>query len=421
MTALHCQGGQQRPVVGLDVRALGGQRTSHRVRGTGRYVQELKRYFSTNSGTLPFELSFLEEADFALPGLVKNAVRYLPAGKRTFESQVLAPLFAKRERMRALSLLHFPIHLDAPAWSPRRRVVTVLDLIPLIFDDLYRKPQLSLRFRFARWLEFQAARSADRIITISENSARDIEHLLRIPRERIRVTPLGVSNAFFKDFSPDECFRIRAKYRLPHEARLVLYVGGIDQRKNISGLFEIFRQVCERSLEGRRPLPLLVISGELSSESEYPALKSLLEGFAYREHVRLVGYVEDSDLAVLYHSAAVFLFPSLYEGFGLPPLEALAAGCPVVSSNASCMPEVLGSAATLFDPGHGHEFAASEVYRLLDSCFHVHDRREAGRRHAKLFSWEKTGEATVAAYQEALILPSQHTSFEEETQACVHS
>jgi len=384
--------------VGLDRSALDPSFKAHAGRGIGRYVQELSAYLDTHKHDL-VEIGAFDYKTFTLPPLVDRTLQNLPLGRQTIRQQLFYPLQLKG-KLSEFHMLHFPAHMDAPSWSAKPYILTVLDLIPLIFRHLYESDRMGIRFKFARWLEINAIKSASLILAISECTARDVTRILGIPPERIVVTPLGVDKRFFARASEPEIRTVRQRLGIPEGSPVLLYVGGIDQRKNIEGLLQTFQEVIRGCSELGYSTPRLVISGKIQNDKRYPIVLSDIKQRGLEELVVMPGYIEDVDLPALYGLASVFLFPSLYEGFGLPPLEAMAAGVPVVSSNASAMPEVIGESALLYQPERADEGA-----RLVLEVIRNEELKKKlsimGPERAKLFTWARTGELTIKAYEQA--------------------
>lgn len=388
--------------VGFDVSALDASFKAHAARGIGRYVTELAKYLERVS-TPSLAIQRFSYRDLLLPSPVEALLGRVPLGRQTLRQQVIYPLQLGSGRFRPLDVLHFPAHMDAPSWSSKPFILTVLDLIPLVLRELYDITGRSLRFRFARFLELRAIRSAALILAISECTARDVESILGIPAERIRVTPLGVDTAFLAHVVPEELMRVRRKYALPANEPIILYVGGIDQRKNIYGALNVLKQVVGRAQAQGGLTPRLVIAGKISDDRNFPALIAKIKELDLEAHVTITGYIAPEDIVALYKVASVFLFLSLYEGFGLPPLEAFAAGIPVVTSNKGAMAEVLRDS-----PGFAvnPEDVEGVTACVMDVLGFSSERRQElavlGQRHASRFSWTRTGELTVAAYEEYL-------------------
>lgn len=179
--------------------------------------------------------------------------------------------------MREFDALHFPAHMDAPSWSTKRCIVTVLDLIPLIMKDLYKAEQAGWRFELARFGN-AAIKRASLILAISETTKRDVQRLLQIPEERIVVTPLGVDERFFASCpqSPDEVTRVCQQYGINLHRPLLLYVGGIDPRKNWQVLLPLLRQVIQAERSAAKPPPVLMMAGRIQGDKQFPAVERMI-------------------------------------------------------------------------------------------------------------------------------------------------
>jgi glycosyltransferase involved in cell wall biosynthesis len=236
-----------------------------------------------------------------------------------------------------------------------------------------------------------ATHQADRIITVSEASKRDILQYFRIPPEKIEVIYNGIDERFWTPPAGNEIERVRERYQLTDE--FLLYAGNIKPHKNLERLIDAFHRLRR---EGFDHLKLLIIGDEVS---KYAMLRRAVHRHKLHKHVRFLGFVPDQTLAALYRLAAVFVFPSLYEGFGLPPLEAMASGTPVVTSNVSSMPEVTGGAALLIDP-YDPDAIAGGIRRVLTDQALRDDLRARGLARAREFSWARSAERVRAIYDE---------------------
>jgi glycosyltransferase involved in cell wall biosynthesis len=389
--------------VGFDVSGLDPAFKSHAQRGIGRYVHELRRFLQLIDEP-DLSVRWFDHSSLMKSGVIPRAIECLPCGRTTLKQQLLYPLRLNAGEMRGFTFLHFPAHMDAPAWSVKPFVLTVLDLIPLVLKDLYRANRPSWRFTFARWLELRAIRQALVLLAISETTAKDLERVLGISRERIVVTPLGVDQRFFeverlRSAAHEDARRaFRSRLGIPGQREIVLYVGGHDERKNITALVAIASGAVRQAQRVGRIAPVLVLAGRVHSDAEKRRLADALRRYDLEHDTVNLGFVSDEDLLTLYAESSVFLFPSLYEGFGLPVLEALAAGVPVVSSNTSAMPEVLGTCGELFDP-RDIEAGVRALVAMLEDPTRRADLRVRGRERAQLFTWEKTGRTTLEAYR----------------------
>jgi glycosyltransferase involved in cell wall biosynthesis len=237
-----------------------------------------------------------------------------------------------------------------------------------------------------------SARKADRIIAVSENTKKDLIKFYGIMPEQVKVIYLGVDKnfSFVKKENDDGVLR---RYNL--KPGYILNVGTLEPRKNIVRLLEAYRLIAADLSRA----PQLVIAGGKGWLSE--DINKRIDSLGLKAKVILTGYVPDDDLPSLYRGAALFVYPSLYEGFGLPPLEAMASGVPVVSSNTSAIPEVVGKAGLLVDPCRTDEIARAVIMALEDVGLRDRMKNEGLKRSGR-FSWENTAKKTIALYEEVL-------------------
>ena len=229
---------------------------------------------------------------------------------------------------------------------------------------------------------------------MSEQSKRDILKFFDVPPEKIVVTPNAIDDRFSVPPSEEHVVNTRERYQLSHS--YLLYVGNIKPHKNLERLIEAFHLVRQ---QGRSELELIIIGDEIS---KLQSLRRAVHKYDIHRYVRFLGYVPDKTLAVLYRLASVFVFPSLYEGFGLPPLEAMASGTPVVTSNVSSLPEVVGDAAVLVDP-YSAEAIADGIMTVLRSTHLREDLRERGLERVKEYSWARSVQRVREIYGEVLV------------------
>jgi len=284
-------------------------------------------------------------------------------------------------------LYHNPYYL-MPYRPGLPTVVTIYDLIPLRFPET-----VSLRARWLfRWATALALRTASHILAISQATRRDLLALYHLSPQKVTAIPLAVDPAFRLQ-PPAEIERVRRTYGLPE--RYVLYLGINKPHKNLLRLIEAWHLLV-RSWKPGTGRPQLVIAGPW--DARYPEARERVGELDLSGHVRFLGFVLDGDLPALYSGATLFLFPSLYEGFGLPALEAMACGTPVVCSNTSNLPEIVGQAALTFDPLDVAEMAA-RIEEALGDTTRREEMRAAGLRQAAHFSWEETARRTMAVYR----------------------
>ncbi len=289
-------------------------------------------------------------------------------------------ILAQRE---AVDVLHYPASTGC-LFPPRPMVQTVHDLCFIRHPEWFPASKII----YYRLFIGPTARKADLVLADSQSTAADIRALLLIPGHRIRVIPLGVGAEFYP--RPEEERRAaREKYGL-HEP-FFLFVGTLEPRKNLVRLIQAWDKAYDSGL------PHLVIAGRQGWKADpiFAAIRQIRNTDA----LHLPGFVPEEDLPALLSAAQAFLWPSLMEGFGLPPLEAMACGTPVLTSNVSSIPEVTGHAAMLVDPTSQDQLSQAMVAL-------AHDHRlcsalaETGQRQAALFSWDKTAQLTAAAYRE---------------------
>ena len=244
---------------------------------------------------------------------------------------------------------------------------------------------------YARTMFRAAVHRARRILTVSEASKKDILRFFDVPPSKVSVIHNAVDDLFFERPPEAELARVRERYRL--HRRFVMYSGNVLPHKNVERLIEAFAQVRRDGLDDVE----LLISG--SGESRYPPLRRAVHRHGLHPHVRFLGYQAEATLAALYRLAAVFAFPSLYEGFGLPPLEAMASGTPAVVSNASSLPELVGDGAVLVDPYEPRDIADG-IRRALDDAALREELRARGLARARSFSWPASVRRIHAIYRE---------------------
>jgi len=290
-------------------------------------------------------------------------------------------------------LVHIPLN-RVPLLMIRPYVVTVHDLANL----LYEKPRSSLRLQLRRYRFRRGLVRANRVIAVSEATKRDVENLMEVPPERIRRVYNAPDPGFLAQAdTPDRQRHIMERYQI--EYPFLLYAGNIRKHKNVPRLVEAFAVVREQlaSHPLYKDLRLIIIGDTIS---QYPAVRQAVIKSRVEAEVRFLGFVPFDTLRCFYESAAAFVFPSRYEGFGLPPLEAMACGTPVVTSNVSSLPEVVGDAAILVNPENVFDIAHGIHDALLDEALRAEMIRR-GREQAARFSWARTARQVLEIYQEA--------------------
>lgn len=299
-----------------------------------------------------------------------------------FGEQMLLPQMAAR---RDVDLLH-SLASTAPCWGSFKRVVTVHDLIYARYPEAHAR----LRALAMRWLVPLAVRRSDRVIAISQSTRSDLIELLHAPAAKIDVIPQGLGLSQAKEALPAQTLRERLGLG---ERQVALSLSAKRRHKNLIALIGALARIAPE----RRPV--LVLPGySTGHEADLRAHVRALELDAY---VRLLGWLSRDELEGLWRIADAFVYPSLYEGFGLPVLEAMARGVPVACSSASSLPEVAGDAGLLFDP-HDEVAMAAALERLLFDRDEAERLRARGLERARQFSWERTARATLDSYRSVL-------------------
>jgi glycosyltransferase involved in cell wall biosynthesis len=373
--------------IGLDGFPLLAPRT-----GVGHYTFELARALALLAPSdefelvapLPFPGSVLEDIRLNCPDNLRAVNTDANSIRRRRWWAVGLPLYLRKA---SLDLFH-GTNYEVPLWNKRRSVLTIHDLSILLHADTHRA---DLARRARRRLPVMA-RSASMIITAAECIKREICQHLRVEPDRVLVTPFAPRSGF-QAMPAEQASQTRQ--RLGIEDQFILFVGTVEPRKNLLTLVRAFDQILRQT--SRRP-QLVVVGAEGWLMDE---LFAFIKESAIGDRLRLTGYLDDDDLRALYSSCTVFVYPSIYEGFGLPPLEAMACGAPVIASNIATFQETLGSAAQLVEPNDVGALAGSIVEILEDE-----GRRRAlsqrGLEHAATFSWERTAQLTLEVYREVL-------------------
>lgn len=290
------------------------------------------------------------------------------------------------------SLIH-SLYFAAPIVASAPIVVTVHDVIPLVLPDYHRTRQSALYSR----LMAETVRRVSAIITVSQHSKRDIVRVLGVPEERVHVTYEAAGQEFGCVTLPNEEARVRRDYRLPD--RFLLYLGGSERRKNLEVLVRAWHRVAGEMR--RREVRLVLVARFPPPDPLYPDIPGLISDLNLSDEIMLVPEVAEADKAAVYRAALGFCFPSRYEGFGLTPLEAMAAGVPVLAANTSSIPEVTDSAAELLQPDDVDAWAEAMI-ALVDSEAWRRELVARGIKRAAMFSWERTAERTAAVYRAIL-------------------
>jgi glycosyltransferase involved in cell wall biosynthesis len=354
--------------------------------GVGTYVRNLLRHLARLDSESEYLILCTGEDDSLAFELGPN-FRLIPTAVRAESAgdQFVVPRLLKHA---GADVYHTP-YAVLPVVTVCPSVVTIHDCVNLTFPQYAPNRASHLAARLRMW---SAAHRSSRILTVSESSKRDILKFFRVPEAKVSVIANAIDRRYGSPPTPDEVQRVRERFQLYGE--FLLYAGNIRPHKNLERLIDAFHQL--RDSARFEHLRLLIIGDEIS---KYPTLRRAVHRYKLHKHVRFFGFVPESTLAVLYRLATAFVFPSLYEGFGLPPLEAMASGTPVVTSNVSSLPEVVGDAAVLIDPYDAAAIAQGVRDVLTDEAL-----RETlvarGLERAKAFSWETSVKRVREIYGE---------------------
>jgi glycosyltransferase involved in cell wall biosynthesis len=363
------------PRIGFDGRALASPAA-----GVRRYATELFGALAALDGDLTIVAVGTPD-----PTGVPEGVERAPgaASLPTNAGWMLSGL-PRAARQARLDLFHAPAY-TVPLWSPRPLAVTIHDVSYARHPEWYPYRRDPIRRAFYR----RSARAADRVITDSAFSKSEIAAAYGIPSEAIAVVPLAAASMF----SPGPMLSLP-----PHvPRRYLLHVGDVHVRRNLA---VVVRAMTLARRRDRRLADVgLVLAGVRRDEAE--ALHTVETTTNGASLLTFVGQTDEDLLLALYRSAAALVYPSRYEGFGLPLLEAMACGVPVVASRSSCIPEVTGEAAVLLDPDDEEGWSAA-IARVIDDEAYAAALREAGYRRAASFSWRRTAEETAAVYARLL-------------------
>ncbi len=356
--------------IGIDARMLGWS-------GVGRYTENL--------------LQGLAEIDKENEYIVFKKAPFPPF---SFGEQIFFPLVLRKKR---IDLFHCP-HFLNPLLGAKKLVLTVHDLIPLHFPQYFSWRE---RFYFYQVLK-RGIKKARRIITVSQYTRKDILDNFKVEEEKIRVIPNAVGKIFRPLESGERVERFKKKYAITKP--YILYVGNQKPHKNLGNLLQAFELLREK-LKNRYALVIASPSSRVNKSAAGENLSALPGRQSGGGRDKLdsclihLGNISDEELPLLYNGAELFAFPSLYEGFGLPPLEAMACGTPVLSSNATSLPEVIGEAGVMVNP-RDSKGMSEKIWKILSDKELRDSLIKKGLARAKLFSLNKFAEATLRVYKE---------------------
>lgn len=333
---------------------------------------------------------------------LKNANRYRGVGIYTQQlvkslqslkiSDFSCRLVEDKKMIKGSDLIHYPFFdlffLTLPLKKERPTIITIHDVIPLVFPNHYPTGiRGNLKFQIQKF----SLKGVKAIITDSGNSKKDIFKYLNYPKNKIHVVHLAPAKEFKPITNQQSLVAVKNKYHLPE--KFILYVGDVNYNKNIPGLI--------KALAGLKEKMSLVLVGKAFKDEglkETQAILRLINSLRLGKKVMRLGWIPDKDLAAVYNLASVYCQPSFYEGFGLPVLEAMACGCPVVAAKTSSLLEICGSAAVMVDPNDINDM----IRGLREALNKREELVKKGLLQAKKFSWQKTAQETYEVYQKVV-------------------
>ena len=363
--------------------------------GSGQYTRQLVYHLHRLVSDLEITLIIPQLEEDAVPEDAPPGVhvKLVPVkagnkGKVWFEQRQ----FPQACREAGVDLAHIP-YWGAPLRSPVPLVVTVHDLTTMLVPEYRKSPSA----RLYNALVSASARGANHVITDSLASKKDIIEHLGIPEERVTAIYLGVSDTFNPKENLIVDMGILRKYDLPDF--YILYLGGYELHKNVMTLLLAWSYVGQ-ALGEDYPLALAGRKPDAVSDV-YPDYDDYIRRLRIEEYVRWIGYVDEADKPTLYRNAELFVFPSQHEGFGLPALEAMASGTPVVTTDSASLPEVVGDAAFAVDAADARAMAGAIIAAVIQDDL-ADDLRQKGLARAAQFSWEETAKETLLVYDKVM-------------------
>lgn len=370
-------------IIGVD----GNEANVEKKVGISEYVAELLWQFEKRKNQdIKLKIYLKDNPQYGLPEESENW-NYAVFGPKKMWTQVALPakLFLEREKPQ---VFFSPAHY-APRFSPGPVVISIMDLAFFHFPEMFSKKDL---YQLHKWTEYSVKKAA-KIITISNATKNDIIKLYRIPGSKIHVVYPGIKESVTLTPHIFPMEELQRKYNI--SSNYILFVGTLQPRKNIVRAIEAFSKVISQQTE-KDPLQFVIVGrkGWL-----YEDILKAPQKYGVEERVKFLDFVPDEDLPQLYHNAQCFLWPSLYEGFGLPVVEAMAHGTPVITSNTSSLPEAGGDAAVYVDPKDTDDIA-KKLKEVLESKKLREDMKTKGKKHVATFSWEKAARETLQILQE---------------------
>jgi alpha-1,3-rhamnosyl/mannosyltransferase len=374
-------------------------------RGFGRFTRSLVEALAARDAGIRYTLIFDQPPERPVPTGVKVRVAGTSASMQAASSgrkaraggDMLSMALAARDL--GPDVLFYPASYSFfPVLSRTPTVVCIHDTIPERFPDLIFPTRRNHWLWTAKsWL---AKRQATRILTVSKASADDISAILRVPRDRIDITTEGASDTFRPLRDPSRGLATRARFGVPPGAPFLLYVGGFNRHKNVIRLIDAMPAIV-----AARPDAHLVIVGRTDGARFWDNVDELRAGASrnadVRDRILFTGEIDDDVMAVMMNEAAALVMPSLWEGFGLPALEAMSCGTPVLASDRGSLPEVVGRAGLFFDPEKADEIAAQAIALLSDTTLQA-DLAATALARSATFGWDAAAKLAEESFRKAL-------------------
>jgi glycosyltransferase involved in cell wall biosynthesis len=370
-------------IIGID----GNEANIARRVGIGEYAFELLKEFSKmqkegDKKDIKFKIYLKDQPLADMPESSKNW-QYIVVKPRKFWTQIGLPFKLFREKEK-LDVFFTPSHY-APRFSPIPTVISIMDVSYIHFPELFAKKDL---YQLENWTKY-SAKNATKIFTISQSSKDDIIKYYHVRPDEVVVTYPGIKSELGIMNNELGLKKLQEKYSI--SPNYVLFVGTIQPRKNIERLIEAFKILKQVQDDKNKDLELVIVGkkGWL-----FEPILAKPQALGIQASVKFLDFVADEDLASLYQHAICYCLPSLYEGFGLPVLEAMQHGCPVITSNISSLPEAGGDAAVYVDPMNVDDIAEKLAMLIKDTKLRK-ELIEKGHKQVKKFSWEKTAKETL--------------------------
>jgi len=374
--------------IAIDVREADGEKT-----GKGFFAYGLVNQLLLDDRHNQYIL-YTDKDKKTFPDYPNAEIRYFPEQGFKWHWRVLQDLKNVRP-----GLYLAPTSFIVPALAPRwlRTIIVVHDLVAFMFPRSHAKKAVLIERMTLR----RALKKALKVFVVSENTQNDLIKIFQYPKSLMLEVPCAPHDLYKEELDPKQSEKIRQKYHLPE--KFILGVGTLEPRKNFSALIKAFVIV-----KRKYPDYKLVIVGKPGWKHQ--DIERSVREFELENDVIFTGYMKDEDLHHTYNLAEVFVFPSLYEGFGIPPLEAMASGCPVISSNAASLPEVVGDAALLIEPTSSHKISDA-IISLIENPQLRNTLLEKGYHHAQKFSWINSARLVldeIAAMEETPSSPAEN-------------